>query len=378
MAMASTVRVTVLNLAGRELLAFEGHEDTSIRDVKAGVAEAGGPGVFLQQLLLEDRSLDNDDTFGTLSLTGDVTLVMVAKDLDVEGLLERLRQSTSPGPWPIGQEELEKICEIVAEIFLSEPCLLEMTPPVNVCGAVQGHFQQLCRIFDHLGSPKQAKYVFLGNYVDRGSQSIETMATLLLYKCQYPDRLALLRGRHECQSINRIYGFFDECRKRCSLKYWKTWVHVFNCMPCCARIQNRILCVPNGISMETQAAGTLEKINRIVRPTMVPDEGLLFDLLWAEPNPDVKGFVDEVRMRSCFGADVVAPFLETHGLDLICRSATTEQGYEYWNGTPMVSIISHVSVDFSNIGAVMLVDEQVKPSFLLFDAEGTFKLAEPT
>ncbi|CAE7590961.1 pph-3 [Symbiodinium sp. CCMP2456] len=121
--------------------------------------------------------------------------------------------------------------------------------------------------------------------------------------------------------------------------------------------------------------GTLEKINRVVRPTDVPDEGMLFDLLWAEPNPDITGFVDEIRMRNCFGPDVVAPFLETHGLDLICRSALTEQGYEYFRGTPMVSLTSHVSDDFSNPGAVMLVDEQVKPSFLLFDAEGTFNLA---
>ncbi|CAE7574659.1 gsp-1, partial [Symbiodinium natans] len=326
----------------RELLVFEGGEGTSIREVKARVAASGGPGVFLQNLMLEDRTLRDDETFGSLSLAGDATLYMVAKDLDVMGLLERLRSSKPRTEWPISQEDLEKVVDLAVEIFLSEPCLVDLAAPVNVCGAVMGNFQQLCWIFDRLGDPGQAKYVFLGSYVDRGDQSIETMATLLLFKCRYPDRLVLLRGRHECQSINRIYGFYDECRRRCSLKFWKTWTNVFNCMPCCARIQHRILCVPNGLSLDLQNAGTFDKINRIVRPTDVPDEGLLYDLLWGEPDQRVRGFVDEVRMRSCFGPDVVAPFLETHGLDLICRSALVEEGFEFFAGTPLVALASSI------------------------------------
>ncbi len=88
----------------------------------------------------------------------------------------------------------------------------------------------------------------MGDYVDRGKLSIETITLLLIYKIKYPENIFLLRGNHECSTINKIYGFYDECIKRYSVKIWKIFSECFNYMPICALINHRIFCVHGGLS----------------------------------------------------------------------------------------------------------------------------------
>lgn len=111
------------------------------------------------------------------------------------------------------QGEIRGLCLKSREIFISQPILLELEAPIKIVGDIHGQYYDLLRLFEYGGFPPDANYLFLGDYVDRGKQSLETICLLLAYKIKYPENFFLLRGNHECASINRIYGFYDECTK---------------------------------------------------------------------------------------------------------------------------------------------------------------------
>lgn len=190
--------------------------------------------------------------------------------------------------------------------------------PLSLAGDIHGQYSDLLRLFEYGGFPPEANYLFLGDYVDRGKQSIETICLLFAYKIKYPENFFLLRGNHECASVNRIYGFYDECKRRFSVRLWRTFTDCFNCLPVAALVDDKILCMHGGLSPDLKS---LDQIRNIGRPADVPDHGLLCDLLWSDPDKDIEGWGHNDRGVSyTFGADKVAKFLEKHDLDLICRA----------------------------------------------------------
>ena len=110
------------------------------------------------------------------------------------------------------ENEVRGLCLKSREIFLQQPILLELEAPLKICGDIRGQYTDLLRLFEYGGFPPESNYLFLGDYVDRGKQSLESICLLLAYKIKYPENFFLLRGNHECASINRIYGFYDECK----------------------------------------------------------------------------------------------------------------------------------------------------------------------
>ncbi|XP_058075231.1 serine/threonine-protein phosphatase PP1-like isoform X3 [Magnolia sinica] len=237
---------------------------------------------------------------------------------DLIGRLLEGRKTKSGKRIQLNEVEIRQLCLTAKEIFLSQPNLLELEAPINVCGDIHGQFSDLLRLFEYGGFPPDANYLFLGDYVDRGKQSIETICLLLAYKIKYPSNFFLLRGNHECASINRIYGFYDECKRRFSVRLWKVFTDCFNCLPVSAIIDDKILCMHGGISPELDS---LDHIRAIERPVDVPDQGLLCDLLWADPDRDIKGWGENDRGVSyTFGTDKVEEFLKKHDLDLVCRA----------------------------------------------------------
>eukprot|EP01040_Poterioochromonas_malhamensis_P007346 gene7346-7927_t len=274
-------------------------------------------------------------------------------------------KSSPPGTEVNLPEDLiVKVVRSAREIFLQQPMLLEVSAPVNICGDTHGQYSDMLRLFEIGGFPPQSNYLFLGDYVDRAKQSIEVITLALCYKIKYPESFFLLRGNHECASLNRIYGFYDECKRRYSVKLWRIFADSFNCMPVAAVVEDKILCMHGGLSPDLDH---LSQIFDIPRPTDVPDEGLLCDLLWSDPDANVMGWGYNARGVSyTFGHDIIADFLNRHGLELICRAhQVVEDGYEFQANRQLVTIFSAPNYcgEFDNAGAIMVVNSDLVCSF---------------
>ena len=159
--------------------------------------------------------------------------------LVIDAVIERLlsvRRARPRTEVDLLDEDIVAVCRTARRVFLAQPMLLELNAPICVCGDIHGQFFDLIRIFEMNSFPSKegGGYLFLGDYVDRAAQSIETIVLLLCYKLKFQDTFFLLRGNHECSTLNRIYGFFDECKRRYSVRLWRIFGDCFNCMPVAA------------------------------------------------------------------------------------------------------------------------------------------------
>ncbi|OXH57998.1 serine/threonine-protein phosphatase PP-Z, partial [Cryptococcus neoformans] len=290
--------------------------------------------------------------------------------LDVDNMIQRLLEAGYSGKVtkspPLKNAEITSVCAAAREVFLSQPTLIELSPPVKIVGDVHGQYADLLRMFEMCGFPPAANYLFLGDYVDRGKQSLETILLLLCYKIKYPENFFLLRGNHECANVTRVYGFYDECKRRTNIKIWKTFIDVFNTLPIASIVASKIFCVHGGLSPSLKS---MDDIRRIQRPTDVPDYGLLNDLVWSDPSDTALDWEDNERGVSfCYGKSVINAFLATHDMDLICRAhMVVEDGYEFYNDRTLVTVFSAPNYcgEFDNFGAVMSVSEDLLCSFEL-------------
>ena len=199
---------------------------------------------------------------------------------EVDNVIKKLIDSKGKNTPIFSEDVLSRIAYTARWILLSQPMLLELEVPVILCGDIHGQYIDLLHIFDLVGYPSEQNFLFLGDYVDRGKQSIEVITLLLCYKIKYPNGMFLLRGNHESCPQNRIYGFYDECKRRYSVKLWKNYSSCFNCLPIAAIIGDKILCMHGGLSPDLHQ---LNDINLISRPTEVHEEGIMSDLLWSDP-----------------------------------------------------------------------------------------------
>ncbi|KAJ3383085.1 Serine/threonine-protein phosphatase pp1 [Entophlyctis sp. JEL0112] len=282
---------------------------------------------------------------------------IIARLLDVRGLRPGKRIN-------LAENEIRYLITTCREIFMSQPALLELAAPIKICGDIHGQYYDLLRLFEFSGFPPSSNYLFLGDYVDRGKHSMESICLLMAYKIKYPENFFILRGNHECASITRLYGFYDECKRRYNIKLWKSFADMFNCMPAAAIVDEKILCMHGGLSPDLQS---MEQIRRILRPSDIPDSGLLCDLLWSDPSADVTGWGESDRgVGFLFGADIVEKFMEKHDLDLICRAhQVVQDGYEFFADRRVVTVFSAPNYcgEFNNASAVVSVTEDLLCSF---------------
>lgn len=290
----------------------------------------------------------------------------------IKRLMDARYQPVMSKQFCLSSAEIQTICSVAGAVIHNQPVFLELGTPVKVVGDIHGQFGDLMHIFDMCGLPPRSNYLFLGDYVDRGRQSLETMLLLLCLKIKYPENVFLLRGNHECASVTKVYGFYDECKRRCSVKVWKCIVDVFNVLPIAATVGGKIFCVHGGLS---PSLSSINDIKQIQRPTDVPDTGLVSDLLWSDPDPDVQTWGDNDRGVSyCFGRPIVERFCRKFGFDLIARGhMVVEEGYEFFSDRRLVTVFSAPNYcgEFSNWGAVMTVSKDLLCSFDLLKSSAS-------
>lgn len=294
------------------------------------------------------------------------------KQVNIDEAIQRLLDVGYSGKknkaFCLKNSEIIQICIQAREVFLNQPALLELSAPVKIVGDIHGQFQDLLRLFTKCGFPPSSNFLFLGDYVDRGKQSLETILLLLCYKIKYPENFFLLRGNHECANVTRVYGFYDECKRRCNIKIWKYFIDTFNTLPLTAIVAGKIFCVHGGLS---PVLNTMDEIRNMSRPTDVPDFGLINDLLWSDPIDSPNEWEDNDRGVSyCYNKVAINKFINKFNFDLVCRAhMVVEDGYEFFNDRTLVTVFSAPNYcgEFNNWGAVMSVSQELLCSFELLD-----------
>lgn len=255
------------------------------------------------------------------------------------------------------QQFLIQVCELVQPIFKNESIILKLSAPIHVVGDLHGQFYDLLRLFEIIGNPSEQKFIFLGDYVDRGTQSIEVITILFIYKILYPDNIFLLRGNHETAEINESNGFKTECTTRYSHRLWQTFNEVFKYMPLAAIIGEKIFAVHGGISPEVT---DLSFFNSIERPLASP-AGAILDFMVSDPDPFTLKWDKNPRGASfLYGAPQVHQFLDANNLEVLVRGhELVEDGFEFpFEPDRCTVTVYSAPYGAANKGAVMNIDDK--------------------
>ncbi|XP_047317719.1 serine/threonine-protein phosphatase BSL3 [Impatiens glandulifera] len=266
--------------------------------------------------------------------------------------------------------EIADLCDSAERIFTLEPSVLQLRAPIKIFGDLHGQFGDLMRLFDEYGSPSTAgdisyiDYLFLGDYVDRGQHSLETITLLLSLKVEYPHNVHLIRGNHEAADINALFGFRIECIERMGERdgIW-TWHRInrlFNWLPLAALIEKKIICMHGGIG---RSINHVEQIENIQRPiTMEAGSIVLMDLLWSDPteNDSVEGLRPNARGPGLvtFGPDRVMEFCNNNDLQLIVRAhECVMDGFERFAQGHLITLFSATNYcgTANNAGAILVL-----------------------
>jgi len=287
-------------------------------------------------------------------------------------MADLLRHLTGEGV--MAQELLLDIVKRASELFEAEPNLLKLNDPITVVGDIHGQFFDLVKLLEIGGPAESTQYIFLGDYVDRGSFSVEVVVTLYALKIKFPKTIRMLRGNHECRQMTSFFNFREECEYKYDIAVYDAIMGSFDMLPLAATINGKFLVVHGGISPDLPNIKAINRLHRFQEP---PREGLLCDLLWSDPYekeappPQSKKaamhFVpNDVRQCSYFYTfDGVATFLKKNQLLSVIRAHEAQlEGYKMHKTNPATGFPSVITIFsapnycdvYNNKGAILKFD----------------------
>jgi len=264
-----------------------------------------------------------------------------------------------------------RILTKAGDVLRKETTVLDVDAPLTVCGDIHGQYYDLCKLLDVGGDPKTTRYLFLGDYVDRGCFSIECVLLLYAYKINYPKTFFLIRGNHECRHLTDYFTFKEECKKKYNPQVYDACMSSFDALPLGAVMNGQFLCIHGGISPAIRTVDDIRKIDRFREP---PSSGPMCDILWADPmedfSPDVTELFEENDVRGCsyfYSYRASLEFLERNNLLSIIRAHEAQDlGYKMYRKSPkgFPTVITLFSAPnyldaYNNKGAVLRYEDNV-------------------
>lgn len=277
---------------------------------------------------------------------------------------------TVKGGGVLPERDLRILCEKVKEILIEESNVQPVSAPVTICGDIHGQFHDLLELFNKGGQIPDTRYIFMGDFVDRGYNSVETFQLLMCLKLKYPGCITLLRGNHETRQITTVYGFYDETiRKYGNANPWKYCTEVFDYLGIGAIVEGKIFCIHGGLSTEIK---TLDQIRHIERRMEIPHEGPFCDLMWSDPE-DIETWALSPRGAGwLFGNKVTSEFNHINDLDLIARAhQLVMDGYKLWfkeNNLVTVWSAPNYCYRCGNVGSILNVSDTMQTSYVTIHA----------
>ncbi|KAG9077141.1 Serine/threonine-protein phosphatase 6 catalytic subunit [Ceratobasidium sp. UAMH 11750] len=247
------------------------------------------------------------------------------------------------------EADITALCNRVRAILIEEGNIQPVNSPVTICGDIHGQFWDLLELLRKGGMVPDTRYIFMGDFVDRGNYSLETVSLLLALKARYPDKVTLLRGNHESRQITQVYGFYEECQQKYgSSSVWKACCTTFDYLNLAAIIDGTVLCVHGGLSPDIR---TLDQIRVLTRAQEIPHEGAFCDLMWSDPDEVPAWAVSPRGAGWLFGGNVTREFNHVNDLTLIARAhQLVQEGHKYMFNETLVTVWSAPNYCYRCVG----------------------------
>ncbi|KAL6057444.1 Serine/threonine-protein phosphatase [Balamuthia mandrillaris] len=272
----------------------------------------------------------------------------------------------------LSKADVMRIVEGASKLFRQEPNVLDVPQPVTVCGDVHGQYYDLMKLFEVGGDPKDTRYLFLGDYVDRGYFSVEVLLYLYTLKICYPTTFHMLRGNHECRHLTAYFTFKEECKHKYGLDVYEKCTESFDTLPLAAIMNGQFLCVHGGLSPDIHTLEDIKAIDRFMEP---PQSGPLCDLLWSDPvepfnsEDDIHFEYNETRGCSySYGFSAAVEFLDNNDLLSVIRAhEAQDEGYRMYARHPKTQFPTVITLfsapnyldAYNNKGAVLRYENTV-------------------
>jgi diadenosine tetraphosphatase ApaH/serine/threonine PP2A family protein phosphatase len=262
----------------------------------------------------------------------------------------------------------ERVLELISHcraLLALEPSIFTLHGDFVVVGDIHGNVDDLIRIFERTGYPPAARYLFLGDMVDRGPNSVEVVLMLFTLKVLFPAHVYLLRGNHECDTICAFYGFRAECEQKLNSEIYCRFIDCFRYLSFAATVNDRILCLHGGICPELRS---LKDIEALGRPMLSLESPVSNGIVWSDPRAESSGWETSDRGSGyLFSNRILRDFLNANGLALLIRShENCQSGYDrpFGNEGKCITVFSNSDYcGIGNDGAVAKVSEDCGVTF---------------